>query len=247
MQVAVGLLANIAINTRFCMIIGGPYTVGVGKVVELPHKYRIRSYADILEGAENTEHMKKATAFYQGLEALVVKNRHTVDLWAYGLDQFGLLEMKSIVNCSGGLLAMHELFDHFIFRSSFPKFYESNEEGMFNFPIATHMSIRVTKSIRINGILGTCKSLKDNTLKTASEMEIGEGGTSSWYLGGISSGNSLCVLLSLFDNTFDPRDRVQMTPCRQSISKPSQPTSGRTTSSEPVFQLTAWKALDRTR
>ena len=113
--------------------------MGVGKVVELPHKYRIRSYADILEGAENTEHMKKATAFYQGLEALVVKNRHTVDLWAYGLDQFGLLEMKSIVNCSGGLLAMHELFDHFIFRSSFPKFYESNEEGMFNFHCDPHV------------------------------------------------------------------------------------------------------------
>ena len=29
-------------------------------------------------------------------------------MWAYGLDQFGLLEMREMVNQSGGLLAMHE-------------------------------------------------------------------------------------------------------------------------------------------
>jgi hypothetical protein len=39
---------------------------------------------------------------------LVVKNRHTFDLWAYGLDQFGLMEMKGLVTASGGILAMHE-------------------------------------------------------------------------------------------------------------------------------------------
>jgi len=28
-------------------------------------------------------------------------------------------------------------------------------------------------------------------------MEIGEGGTNSWYLGGISGNNALCIMLSL--------------------------------------------------
>ena len=65
---------------------------------------------------------------------------------------------------------MHELFDHFIFQKSFTKFYEANEDGIFNFPIAAHMSIRCSKELRINGILGSCKSLKDNVLKTAAEM-----------------------------------------------------------------------------
>ena len=31
-----------------------------------------------------------------------------MDIWAYGLDQFGLLEMKSLVNSTGGLLAMQK-------------------------------------------------------------------------------------------------------------------------------------------
>jgi len=96
-----------------------------------------------------------------------LKNRHTFDIWAYGLDQFGLLEMKGLVNCSGGMLAMHELFDHFIFKNSFDKFYSANEDGLFDFPIAAHISIRCSKELRINGILGNCKSLKDNVLKTA--------------------------------------------------------------------------------
>lgn len=44
---------------------------------------------------------------------------------------------------------------------------------MFDFPIATHMNVRVPKELRINGLLGLGKSLKENTLKTASDMEIG--------------------------------------------------------------------------
>ena len=46
-----------------------------------------------------------------------------MDMWSYGLDQFGLMEMKNMINSSGGMLAMHEEFDHFIFKTSFQKFY----------------------------------------------------------------------------------------------------------------------------
>ena len=124
-----------------------------------------------------------------------------MDIWAYGLDQFGLMEMKSIVNNTGGILAMHEEFDHFIFKSSFEKFYSADEDGLFSFPIATQLTIRVPKELRINGILGTCKSLKDNALKTASDMEIGEGATNSWYLGGIGTTNALCLIVTVSDTS----------------------------------------------
>lgn len=68
---------------------------------------------------------------------------------------------------------MHELFNHFIFQTSFEKFYSANEYGLFDFPIATHLTVRVPKELKINGLLGLGKSLKENTLKTASDMEIG--------------------------------------------------------------------------
>lgn len=55
------------------------------------------------------------------------------------------MEMKNLVNGTGGILAMHELFDHFIFKTSFEKFYEANEYGLFNFPVACYLSLRVSK------------------------------------------------------------------------------------------------------
>ena len=47
-QVAISLLHEIGINTRFIATLGGPCTVGPGKVVDLPHKKTIRSFVDIL-------------------------------------------------------------------------------------------------------------------------------------------------------------------------------------------------------
>ena len=123
LQIAIGLAHSLDISTRFVCTIGGPCTVGVGKVVNIPLKSHIRSYVDIFENNENTEHLASATAFYEGLSKVLVDNRHTIDIWSYGLDQFGLMEMKNMVSNSGGMLAMHEEFNHFIFKTSFEKFY----------------------------------------------------------------------------------------------------------------------------
>ena len=102
------MIRSVGINTRFVAIIGGPCTVGPGQVVDLPLKKTIRVYMDIIEENENTEFLKKATQFYEELEKVLVNNKCTMDMWAYGLDQFGLLEMRSLCNRTGGVLAMHE-------------------------------------------------------------------------------------------------------------------------------------------
>ena len=58
-------------------------------------------------------------------------------------------------------------------------------------------------------MLGTAKSLKENTLKQAAEMEVGEGGTSSWYLGVISPNAALCFIFSHADTAAsDNKERV---------------------------------------
>lgn len=66
-QAAIGLIADLGINTRFSLLVGGPCTVGQGKVVDLPLKRTIRSYVDIVEGNDNTEYIKSATTFYDTL------------------------------------------------------------------------------------------------------------------------------------------------------------------------------------
>ena len=154
------MICSVGINSRFVSLIGGPCTVGPGKVVDIPLKKTIRVYFDIIENNENAQHLKAATKFYDDLEKTVSSNKCTMDIWAYGVDQFGLLEMKNLCNHTGGLLAMHEEFSHYIFKESFERFYSANEAGMFNFPFATTLKIRICKEMKLNGILGLAKSMK---------------------------------------------------------------------------------------
>ena len=91
MQIAIGLISIVGVNTRFVSIIGGPCTVGRGKVVELPLKQTIRVYMDIFEGTENASLLKPATKYYEGLEKILVENSNSMDIWSFGLDQFGVL------------------------------------------------------------------------------------------------------------------------------------------------------------
>lgn len=67
---------------------------------------------------------------------------------------------------------------------------------MFKFAIAAHMNVKLSKEMRINGMIGLGKSLKDNTAKTAAEMEIGQGGTNLWYLGGVLDTSCYCLFVS---------------------------------------------------
>lgn len=48
MQIAVNLICNVGVNTRFVSLIGGPCSIGPGQVVDLPLKNTIRVYMDIL-------------------------------------------------------------------------------------------------------------------------------------------------------------------------------------------------------
>ena len=81
---------------------------------------------DIISNNDNIKYLNSSTKFYEKLSKTMIENFCTMDIWAYGLDQFGLLEMRELVNQSGGLLAMHEEFNHTIFKESFYKFYEKN-------------------------------------------------------------------------------------------------------------------------
>lgn len=96
---------------------------------------------------------------------------------------------------SGGLVAMHELFNHFIFNTSFTMHYEANENGMFNFPIAARISVFLSKDMKVKGLIGYGKSLKEDKLNMASEMEVGEGKTNTWYIGGLQSNSALTFFI----------------------------------------------------
>lgn len=74
-------------------LLGGPCTIGPGTIVGVKLKEMLRSHYDITNETSNTKYMKKSSAYYEKLTQRCSLNNITVDLFAFTLDQFGLVEM----------------------------------------------------------------------------------------------------------------------------------------------------------
>lgn len=117
-----------------------------------------------------------------------------VDVFAYGLDQFGIFEMKEMILRTGGILAMQESFDSEMFRLSLFKQYKATPAGLFRFAMCGRVRLFVSGGLRAQGAIGNCQSLQDKSA-LAGENAVGEGDTSEWYLGSIDQNTTLTILL----------------------------------------------------
>jgi hypothetical protein len=57
--------------------------------------------------------------------------------------------------------------------------------------------------MKIKGLVGYGKSIKDDKLNMSSEMEVGEGRTNTWYIGGLQSNSALTFFLGNADTKDD--------------------------------------------
>lgn len=67
------------------LFVGGPTTEGFGQVVGKELQEPIRSHKDLVK--ETASHYKKARKFYDTLAAQLVRQGHTLDVFACSLDQ----------------------------------------------------------------------------------------------------------------------------------------------------------------
>jgi len=67
--------------------------------------------------------------FYEGLSKRASNNGHVIDLFAGCLDQVGLLEMKSLPNCTNGVIVLSDSFATSIFKQSFLRMFNKDEQG----------------------------------------------------------------------------------------------------------------------
>lgn len=67
---------------------------------------------------------------------------------------------------------------------------------------AGKMDLFISKELRIQGCIGPCISLKKGGSMIA-DTTIGEGGTSSWYLGGMDRNSTIALMLDLAPNLKD--------------------------------------------
>jgi protein transport protein SEC23 len=170
--------------------------MGPGTVVGLKLEETIRSFLDFQKENDNTKNFKKAQKYYQGLTQRAIKANLVFDTFGFSLDQYGLMEMRSLTEKTGGYVVMHEVFNSEMFKDSFKKLFDKDANGDLKMGFAAKLDMLVSKELKISGAIGPCTSLKKGSPLVA-EVEVGQGGTTSWYLGGIDRASSLAFYFDL--------------------------------------------------
>ena len=201
-----GLSLNVAVTlletlhngepSRIFLFAGNAPNIGLGKIVNLSLKQTIRNYLDFEKKNENTNHFKDAVEFYTSIGDRAFKSNQIIDIFSCCLNQTGLLEMKSIIEKTGGLMVSSDSFSTSVFKETFKKLFEVNEDGNLKMCFKGITEIFVTKPLKVKGALGHLVSLNQDTLNMVSnDYPVGEGKTRVWNLGGLDSTSTYTFIL----------------------------------------------------
>ena len=201
-----GLSLNVAVTlletlhngepSRIFLFSGSAPNIGSGKIVNLSLKQTIRNYLDFEKKNENTYHFKDAVNYYTSIAERAFKSNQIIDIFSCCLNQTGLLEMKSITEKTGGLMVSSDSFSTTVFKETFKRLFELNEEGNLKMCFKGCSEIYLTKPLKIKGALGHLVSLNQQNLDMISnDYPIGEGKTRVWNLGGIDNTSTYSFIL----------------------------------------------------
>jgi protein transport protein SEC23 len=199
LSVAMGLLESCKgaqrQGSRIVTFIAGPCTIGEGQIVGLNKSETIRSHTDMTN--KKVPHYAPACAYYNVLGDRAIAIHAVVDVYACSLDQTGVLELKGMVNRTGGVVVISDKFNQSMFRESLKRAFRASLgvpaaadgshpaiPGSLAMGFGATIEVIVPRDIKICGALGPCASMR-KAGPTVSETETGVGGTSQWYLGGI--------------------------------------------------------------
>ena len=197
---AISILECIGRNdpSRILVFLGGPGTVGDGKIVGRELKETIRNFVDFEKGNDNIKYYKDAKNFYDNLSIRLALNGIILDLFSCCLNQVGLYEMKNLVNKSGGTMIFTDSFSTMIFKDSLKKIFELDENENLKMNFKGKIDFNCTKNFKISGAIGHLHSIQTNS-QIVSEISIGEGKTKTWLLGGINNSSTYTFVLDIND------------------------------------------------
>ena len=188
-------------GARIMGFIGGPCTHGPGKVADDDMGTPMRSHTDLQKG--NAPFHKAASGFFAELAKRCVTSSHVIDLFACSLDQVGLLEMQPLVQSTGGLCVLADSFGQSVFKESFKRVFARFEDdappsdaGHLTMGFAATLECLTSREVKVSGAIGPCSSLRKAGAQVG-ETEIGEGGTTSWSMGGINPTTSIALYFEI--------------------------------------------------
>ena len=101
--------------------------------------------------------------------------------------------MKQLYENTGGNYVMTDSFKNAVFKESFEKFFEVDENSELKMGGSLgQFKCLCSKEIKIHGAIGEMTSLKQKN-NHVSDTEIGIGQTNQWFLGGIDKNKSIAV------------------------------------------------------
>ncbi len=170
------------VGGRIVSLLGGPTTIGPGRIIEDDLTTTYRTHADLEENTQLISEFKKANKFYEDLLVEANKYLTTIDLFAFSLVQFGIGEMRNLIDKTGGMVINQEEFISEVFTKSFNKYMEMilNPEAVYG----AKTKVVVSKELFLSGMLGPGKSLeKTKTVPKDAEGLIGESGGDKFFIG----------------------------------------------------------------
>jgi protein transport protein SEC23 len=156
-----------------------------------------------IQKEKDIKHLKSAIKFYQGLADRAQKAGIVIDVFVASVDQVGILEMKPCFEQTGGFYVMTDSFGNPVFKESFKKFFEVDEQGDLKMGFLSKVTVTCSKEVQISGAIGQVTSTKQkNTMVSATE--IGIGGTNSWYMGGLDRNKSIAFYFDIVNTAALP-------------------------------------------
>lgn len=100
------------LGTRIELLIGGPPTIGKGAVAALDKAEMIRAHFNIENQDETSKKYEESCKYYDDLSGRMVGSNLTLDVYGFCVDQFGIAELRTLVQKTGGLCVIQEEFSH---------------------------------------------------------------------------------------------------------------------------------------
>ena len=94
---------------------------------------------------------------------------------------------------------MTDSFGNPVFKESFKKFFEVDDEGELKMGFLSKISVTCSKEIKVSGAIGQVTSMKQKNAYVSSN-DIGVGGTNQWYLGGLDRNKTIAFYFDI-ENT----------------------------------------------
>ncbi|CCH46283.1 hypothetical protein BN7_5875 [Wickerhamomyces ciferrii] len=181
--------------------IGGPCTLGEGKVVDISKSKVIRTFHDIKK--KRAKHLKSATKFYEKLALRASINEkhekigkdpnstsiYSISIFTSGYDQPGTYEMSSLTTLTGGLLILADSFTTNIFKESFNKIFDVTKDGYNDIKTRGSLTVLTSQHLKVAGLIGKGSRLEryHGSENFISDVPIGQGLTNVWSLPLITS------------------------------------------------------------